>query len=75
MPQAVNQFAGARNVMHFTASGASIQRHRFHSTGQRAAGTLTMPDARRLAERWRRRFRGRSFSDSTRLIREDRDSR
>jgi hypothetical protein len=35
MPQAVNQFAGARNVMHFTASGASIQRHRFHSTGQR----------------------------------------
>ena len=39
------------------------------------AGTLTMPEARRLAERWRRRLRGRSFSDSARLIREDRDSR
>ena len=42
---------------------------------ERTAGTLTMPEARQLAERWRRRLRGRSFSDSTRLIREDRDSR
>jgi hypothetical protein len=42
---------------------------------ERTAGTLTMLEARRLAERWRRRLRGRSFSDSTRLIREDRDSR
>jgi plasmid stability protein len=42
---------------------------------ERTAGTLTMPEARQLAERWRRRLRGRSFSDSTRLICEDRDSR
>lgn len=42
---------------------------------ERTAGTLTMPEARQLAERWRRRLRGRSFSDRTRLIREDRDSR
>ena len=42
---------------------------------ERTTGTLTMPEARRLAERWRRRLQGRSFSDSTRLIREDRDSR
>jgi antitoxin FitA len=42
---------------------------------ERTAGTLTMPEARQLAERWRRRLRGRSFSDSTRWIREDRDSR
>jgi len=42
---------------------------------ERTAGTLSLPHARGLAERWRRRLRGRSFSDSTRLIREDRDSR
>jgi antitoxin FitA len=42
---------------------------------ERTAGTLSLPQARGLAERWRRRLRGRSFSDSTRLIREDRDSR
>jgi plasmid stability protein len=42
---------------------------------ERVAGTLTMPEARRLSERWRRRLGRRSFSDSVRLIREDRDSR
>jgi plasmid stability protein len=42
---------------------------------ERAAGTLTMREARRLSERWRRRIGGRSFSNSSRLIREDRDSR
>jgi plasmid stability protein len=42
---------------------------------KRAAGTLTMSEARRLSERWRHRFGRRSFSDSVRLIREDRDSR
>jgi len=42
---------------------------------KRAAGTLTMSEARRLSERWRRRLGRRSFSDSVRLIREDRDSR
>ena len=41
---------------------------------KRAAGTLTMNETRRLAERWRHRLGGRSFSDSARLIREDRDS-
>ena len=40
-----------------------------------AAGTLTMREAGRLSEQWRRRLRGWSFSDSARLIREDRDSR
>ncbi len=42
---------------------------------ERATGMLTMNEARRLSERWRHRFGGRSFSDSVRLIREDRDSR
>jgi antitoxin FitA len=42
---------------------------------ERAAATLTMREARRLSEQWRRRLGGRSFSDSARLIREDRDSR
>ena len=40
-----------------------------------AAGTLTMREAGRLSERWRHRLGQRSFSDSARLIREDRDSR
>ena len=42
---------------------------------ERAAGMLTMNEARRLSERWRHRLGRRSFSDSVRLIREDRDSR
>jgi plasmid stability protein len=42
---------------------------------ERAADMLTMEEARRLSERWRRRLGGRSPSDSARLIREDRDSR
>jgi plasmid stability protein len=42
---------------------------------ERAAETLTMPEARRLSDQWKRRLDGRSFSDSARLIREDRDSR
>ena len=42
---------------------------------ERAAVTLTMGEARRLSDTWRRRLGGRSFSDSALLIREDRDSR
>jgi plasmid stability protein len=42
---------------------------------ERAVGMPTMREARRLSERWRHRLRRRSFSDSARLIREDRDSR
>ena len=42
---------------------------------ERAADALTMREARQLSERWGRRLGGWSFSDSTRLIREDRDSR
>jgi hypothetical protein len=42
---------------------------------ERVAEILTMREARRLAKRWSHRLGGRSTSDSTRLIREDRDSR
>ena len=42
---------------------------------KRAAGTLTMSEVRQVSERWRHRLAGRSFSDSVRLVREDRDSR
>jgi hypothetical protein len=42
---------------------------------ERAAETVTLGEARRLSERWKHRLGGRSFSDSARLIREDRDSR
>jgi hypothetical protein len=42
---------------------------------ERAAETLTMPEARRVSEQWRHLLGGRSMSDSAQLIREDRDSR
>jgi plasmid stability protein len=42
---------------------------------ERAAETVTMGEARRVSERWNRRLAGRPLSDSTELIREDRDSR
>jgi antitoxin FitA len=42
---------------------------------EHTAETLNMREAQPLSERWRRRLGRRSFSDSARLIREDRDSR
>jgi antitoxin FitA len=42
---------------------------------ERAANALPMREARRVSEGWGRRLDGRSLSDSTPLIREDRDSR
>jgi plasmid stability protein len=42
---------------------------------ERAAATLTLEEAGRLSDRWRRRLAGRSYSDSARLIREDRERR
>ena len=42
---------------------------------QRAAGMITMREARWLSERWRHRLSQGSFSDSAQLILEDRDSR
>jgi hypothetical protein len=42
---------------------------------ERAAGLLTMCEAGKLSERWRRGLSRRSFPDNARLIREDRDSR
>jgi plasmid stability protein len=55
-------------------NGRSLQRE-VKEILERAADMLTMSEARRLSERWRRRLGRRSFSDSARLIREDRDSR
>ena len=55
-------------------NGRSLQREA-KALLERAAETLTMREARRVSEGWRRRLTGRSFSDSPRLIREDRDSR
>jgi antitoxin FitA len=34
---------------------------------------LTIEETRHLAEEWQERFRGKFFSDSTELIREDRE--
>ena len=40
---------------------------------EQAAAQLSMDEARAMAESVRERFKGRQFSDSTALIREDRD--
>jgi plasmid stability protein len=40
---------------------------------ERSARTMTMAEARAAAERIRQKLAGREFSDSTDLIREDRD--
>ena len=55
-------------------NGRTLQ-HEVKALLERAAETLTMREARRLSERWRHRLGRRSFTDSTRLIRKDRDSR
>jgi antitoxin FitA len=55
-------------------NGRSLQQE-VEAIVERAAGMLTMSEARRLPERWRHRLGGRAFSDSAQLIREDRDSR
>ena len=55
-------------------NGRSLQ-HEIKEILERTAGTPTMREARRLSERWKHRLSRRSFSDSARLIREDRDSR
>lgn len=39
------------------------------------AGTRSLAETRRLSARWLKRLRGSVLSDSTELIREDRDSR
>jgi plasmid stability protein len=56
------------------SNGRSLQQE-VKTLLERAAETLTMREARRLSDRWRHRLGRRSFSDSARLIREDRDSR
>lgn len=38
-----------------------------------AAAPMTLDEARRVADRWRRRLAGRMTSDSADLIREDRE--
>jgi plasmid stability protein len=55
-------------------NGRSLQRE-IKEILERAAAPLTMSEARRLSERWRRRLGGQSYSDSAQLIRTDRESR
>lgn len=40
-----------------------------------AASARSLAETRRISARWLKRLQGRSHSDSTALIREDRDSR
>jgi antitoxin FitA len=68
-PRTVERLKGRARV-----NGRSLQQE-IKEILERAAGTLTMREARRLSEQWRHRLRRRSFTDSARLIREDRDSR
>ena len=37
------------------------------------AAPMTMSEARAVSEKWQKYFKGRKFSDSAKLIREDRD--
>ena len=53
--------------------GRSLQAE-IHAALGRAAVT-SLAETRRISARWLKRLRGSSQSDSTRLIREDRDAR
>jgi plasmid stability protein len=55
------------------AHGRSLQAE-IHDVLRRA-NTRNLAETRRLSARWFRRLKSRSRSDSTTLIREDRDSR
>lgn len=55
------------------ARGRSLQAE-IHDVLRRA-NTRNLAETRRLSSRWLRRLKSRSHSDSTALIREDRDSR
>ncbi|MBI2222662.1 MAG: hypothetical protein HYU53_15820 [Acidobacteria bacterium] len=55
------------------AHGRSLQAE-IHDVLRRA-NTRNLAETRRLSARWLRRLKSRSHSDSTALIREDRDSR
>lgn len=54
------------------------KRHRRSLQGEakailQEAATYSVAEARAVLERWRKHFKGRRFSDSARLIREDRE--
>ena len=70
----LNQKTIERLKEHARLNGRSL-RQEVKALLERAAETLTMREARRLSERWNRRLDRPSLSDSTELIREDRDSR
>lgn len=55
------------------AHGRSLQAE-IHDVLERA-GTRNLAETRRLSGRWLKRLRGSSHSDSTALIRDDRDAR
>lgn len=54
------------------AHGRSLQAE-IHETLRRGAAR-DLAATRRLSDKWRRRLHGRTFSDSTELIRADRDA-
>ena len=55
------------------AHGRSLQAE-IHDALQRA-GTLSLAETRRVSARWMKRLSDRKLSDSSTLIREDRDAR
>jgi plasmid stability protein len=55
------------------AHGRSLQAE-IHDALRRA-GTRSLAETRRVSDRWLKRLRGKTFSDSATLIREDRDAR
>lgn len=55
------------------SNGRSLQKE-VRAILEGAAETYTMAEAKRVSGRWQERFAGRKFSDSSELIREDRDA-
>ncbi|HEV8642632.1 MAG TPA: hypothetical protein VGV13_16195 [Methylomirabilota bacterium] len=75
MPQLLVRDLDDRTIRRLKARarhhGRSLQKEA-KTVLEEAAASLTMAEARRLAERWRRRLGRRRFGDSAALVRADR---
>ncbi|MBI5057069.1 MAG: hypothetical protein HZB61_10690 [Nitrospirae bacterium] len=70
-----------RNIEPETIDRLKVRAKRHHRSLQgeakiileEAARKITMEEARKRVQQWRKKFAGKKFSDSAELIREDRD--
>jgi plasmid stability protein len=75
MPQLLIRNLSAQTVMHLKAKAKS---HHRSLQGEvkfivESAAKMSMEDALRISQKWRKKLVGKIFSDSAELIREDRD--